>query len=122
MLPKPQVLQCFESWLQVIKDVLMTWPVTLLLDSTLYSLSCVQRATYSLADRLVIQLKTSNGEWCIEALPAPQDCISLQPSPDLARALLLQQLNDFALRERIQQETAGLRELLVKAALSGCVR
>lgn len=100
----------------------MTWPVTLLLDPTLYSLSCVQRAIYSLADRLVIQLKTSNGEWCIEALPAPQDCISLQPSTDFARALLLQQLNDFALRERIQQETAGLRELLVKAALSGCVR
>lgn len=100
----------------------MTWPVTLLLDPTLYSLSCVQRAIYSLADRLVIQLKTSHGEWCIEALPAPQDCISLQPSPYSARALLLQQLNDFALRERIQQETAGLRELLVKAALSGCVR
>ncbi len=100
----------------------MTWPVTLLLDQRIYPLSCVQRAIYSLADKLVIQLAIRDEAFFIEAAPVPQACISQQPSADVTRALLLQQLNDFALRERIQQETAGLHELLVRAALSGCVR
>lgn len=36
-----------------------------------------------------------------------------------ARELILRNLNDFALRDQIQRETSGLREILAAAALRG---
>jgi His-Xaa-Ser system protein HxsD len=41
-------------------------------------------------------------------------------SPEQAHSLILQHLNDFALRDQINRETAGLREVLARAALTGC--
>lgn len=95
----------------------MTWPVMLKLDSTAYPLSVVQRAVYSLADRLSIQIGIESSNISLTAHPADG---RLTLSPMHAYTLLLQNLNDFALRDHIERETAGLREILARAALVGC--
>lgn len=95
----------------------MTWPVTLTLDSAAYPLGVVQRAAYSLADTVTIQVGIEAHQIRLAALPA-----EAKPalSPGQAHSLILQQLNDFALRDHINRETAGLREILARAALAGC--
>ncbi|MNE73783.1 hypothetical protein D3C80_1698120 [compost metagenome] len=95
----------------------MTWPVTLKLDSAAYPLSVVQRTAYTLADTVVIQISVEADLICLTALPADAE---LTLSQDQAHSLILQHLNDFALRDHINRETAGLREVLARAALTGC--
>lgn len=95
----------------------MTWPVTLKLDSAAYSLSVVQRAAYSLADTVSIQVGIEDSQISLTAFPAEA---MLTISPELANSLILRHLNDFALRDHIARETAGLREVLARAALAGC--
>lgn len=95
----------------------MTWPVTLSLSNTTYPLSVVQRTAYSLADTVAIQINAEPGHLNLVIFPAQAN---LTLPEDQARALVLQQLNDFALRDHINRETAGLREALVRAALTGC--
>ncbi|MBV4531261.1 His-Xaa-Ser system protein HxsD [Pseudomonas sp. SWRI107] len=95
----------------------MSWPINLSLSPAAYPLSVVQRTVYHLAESVAVQVAVE------------PDCISLQVFPahanltlpeGQARALVLQHLNDFALRDQIDRETAGLREALVRAALTGC--
>lgn len=95
----------------------MTWPVTLKLDSAAYLLSVVQRTAYSLADAVAIQVGIEATQISLTARPAEA---RLTLSPEQARSLILQHLNDFALRDHINHETAGLREVLARAALAGC--
>lgn len=95
----------------------MTWPVTVRVSATAYSLGVVQRAAYALASSLIIQIELSADK--IDLLISPPISEDIM-SADRARALVMQSLNDFALRERINQESAGIRELLARAALSGC--
>lgn len=95
----------------------MTWPVILKLDSAVYSLSVVQRAVYSLADIVAIQVSVEDQQIALEALPAHAN---LTLAAQHASTLILQHLNDFALRDHINRETAGLREILARAALAGC--
>lgn len=95
----------------------MAWPVTLSLSITAYPLNVVQRAAYSLAETLAIQVNVELEHIDIVIFPAQAN---LTLSEGQARALTLQHLNDFALRNHINLETAGLREALVRAALSGC--
>ncbi|QQZ34254.1 MULTISPECIES: His-Xaa-Ser system protein HxsD [Pseudomonas] len=95
----------------------MTWPVTLQLDSAAYPLSVVQRAAYSLADTVAIQIGIEADQISLTVLPA---AARLTLASEQAHSLILQHLNDFALRDHINRETAGLREVLVRAALSGC--
>ncbi|MGC5698964.1 His-Xaa-Ser system protein HxsD [Pseudomonas sp. NFXW11] len=95
----------------------MAWPVTLSLSNTAYPLGVVQRTAYSLADTLAIQVNAEPDQINLVIFPAQTH---LPPSEDQARALVLQHLNDFALRDRINHETAGLREVLIRAALTGC--
>lgn len=95
----------------------MAWPVELSLCITTYPLSVVQRTVYSLADTLAIQVGSEPDRLNLAIFPAQPD----QPlNADWARTLVLQHLNDFALRDRINHETAGLREALIRAALNGC--
>lgn len=82
----------------------MTWPVTLKLDSTAYPLSVVQRAAYSLADTVAIQVGIETNQISLTAHPAEA---RLTLSPEQAHSLILQHLNDFALRDHINRETAG---------------
>lgn len=95
----------------------MTWPVTLSLSIAAYPLSVAQRTAYSLADTLAIQVNAEADQLSLVIFPA-QTNLTLPESQ--ARALVLQHLNDFALRDHINRETAGLREALVRAALTGC--
>ena len=95
----------------------MAWPVTLSLSSTAYPLSVVQRAAYSLANTVAIQVNAEPDDLNLVIFPAQAN---LTLREDQARALVLQHLNDFALRDHINRETAGLREALVRAALTGC--
>ncbi|AJO78873.1 His-Xaa-Ser system protein HxsD [Pseudomonas sp. MRSN 12121] len=95
----------------------MTWPVTLKIDSAAYPLSVVQRAAYSLADTVAIQIAIEANQIRLTAFPAEA---ILPLSPEQANLQILQHLNDFALRDHIDRETAGLREVLARAALAGC--
>jgi His-Xaa-Ser system protein HxsD len=97
--------------------VSMTWPVTLTLDSAAYPLCVVQRAAYALADTVAIQIRIDADQISLIALPAEA---KLTLSLEQAHSLILQHLNDFALRDHINRETAGLREMLARAALAGC--
>lgn len=49
----------------------MTWAVTLKLDSSAYPLSVVQRAAYSLADTVAIQVGIEINEISLTAPPPP---------------------------------------------------
>ncbi|HGJ8973826.1 TPA: His-Xaa-Ser system protein HxsD [Pseudomonas aeruginosa] len=98
----------------------MTWPVNLHLHGQAYPLGAIQRAVYSLAKDLVIEVQPQGEQITLVAMPRVDPAITTPISVELARELLLQQLNDFVLRERISRETAGLRELLVRAALADC--
>ncbi|KVV10385.1 MULTISPECIES: His-Xaa-Ser system protein HxsD [unclassified Pseudomonas] len=95
----------------------MTWPVTLQLDSAAYPLNVVQRVAYSLADTVTIQVGIETNQI---SLTAHRVEARLTLSPELAHSLILRHLNDFALRDHIHRETAGLREVLARAALAGC--
>ncbi|MFJ5253918.1 His-Xaa-Ser system protein HxsD [Pseudomonas sp. NPDC088414] len=94
----------------------MTWPVTLKVDSAAYPLSVVQRAAYSLADIVAIQVAIEASQIHLTAFPAET---TLTLSSEQANSLILQHLNDFALRDHINRETVGLREVLARAALAG---
>ncbi|MDX9668530.1 His-Xaa-Ser system protein HxsD [Pseudomonas sp. P5_152] len=107
----PHVLNGFEG------PMPMTWPVTLKLDSAAYPLSVVQRAAYSLADTVAIQVGIEASQISLTAFPAEA---RLTLSPEQANSLILQHLNDFVLRDHINRETTGLREVLARAALAGC--
>lgn len=95
----------------------MMWPLVMRLDHSAYPLSVVQRAAYSLADSLVVEVSLDPGHICISVVPAKDGLVL---SMERARALVLQNLNDFALRDQVNRETSGLREVLARAALSGC--
>ncbi len=95
----------------------MTWPVILRVSATAYPLGVVQRAAYALANSLTIQVVPSVDQ--IDLMISPPISDGIMPA-DRARALVIQSLNDFALRDRINRESAGIRELLAHAALSGC--
>lgn len=95
----------------------MAWPVTLSLSNTAYPLSVVQRTAYSLADTVAIQIDAEPDHLNLVIFPTQA---SLALPEHQACALVLQHLNDFALRDHINRETAGLREALVRAALTGC--
>lgn len=93
----------------------MIWPVVMHLDATAYPLSVAHRAAYSLAEVLAIEVGTEPGRVCLSIFPANE---GLSISIERARALVLQHLNDFALRDHVNRETSGLREVLARAALT----
>lgn len=95
----------------------MTWPVTLKLDSAAYPLNVVQRTAYALTDTFTIQVGIEADQISLMAHPVKA---RLMLCPEQARSQILQHLNDFALRDHINRETAGLREVLARAALAGC--
>lgn len=98
----------------------MSWEVTVSVDSVIYPLSVVQKASYALAQTLMIQIRQTGNLIHLDVAPTllaggTDAVISVQR----ARELVLRNLNDFALRAQIQHETSGLREILATAALRG---
>lgn len=98
----------------------MAWKVRLLLDERVYSLSVLQRVAYSIARDFTVEIKAHEQQTTILISPNPSSSTAAAASSEQVKALVLQQLNDFAMRELIQQETAGIRETLIRTALSGC--
>lgn len=98
----------------------MTWPLILCLDERAYSLSIVQRVAYILARDYAVKVQVQDQQITLLVTPSANSSNTTLSSSETAQEHVLQTLNDFALRERIQQETAGLRELLIRAALTGC--
>lgn len=98
----------------------MEWPVILCLDMQAYSLGVAQRAAYSVASDYMVEVQLQGQNLTLRITPSAALISTTPPSPETAKARLMQTLNDFALRERIQQETAGIRDALIRAALAGC--
>ncbi|WP_371234454.1 His-Xaa-Ser system protein HxsD [Pseudomonas sp. QE6] len=98
----------------------MPWPLILRLDECAYSLSVVQRTAYAVARDYEIKVQVQDQQITLLVTPCANSINTIPPSSEAVQERVLQALNDFALRERIQQETAGLRELLIRAALTGC--
>lgn len=97
----------------------MHWDVTMTLDSSVYSLNVAQRAAYALAQSLNICVEQRDCGITLLITPALLAGSDKPLSPEIARELVQRNLNDFALREQIQRETSGLREIIASAALQG---
>ncbi|WP_041769475.1 His-Xaa-Ser system protein HxsD [Ectopseudomonas mendocina] len=92
----------------------MSWSVTVTLDGQVYSLQVAHKVAYALAPTVTILVcKTADS---LELRISPAEG-SEELTESSARELVVRSLNDFALREHMQRETAGLRELLAQAAL-----
>lgn len=99
----------------------MAWSFALNLDEQIYPLRTVQRTVYSLAADFSILVRQENAQWVLEVTPNDSSNL-LGYAVDTAKAMILRQLNDFALRDQIALETAGLREMLASVALKECSR
>lgn len=95
----------------------MTWTLTVVIDESTYPLHVAQKAAYALSATLSILLTRQDG--CIRLVATPADLRIDAPRLSEAQAgiLITRSLNDFALRQQIQLETSGLRELLASVAL-----
>jgi His-Xaa-Ser system protein HxsD len=100
-------------------DSIMYWDVALTLDNSVYSLNVVQRVAYALASCLNINVSQSGSAITLVIAPALMAGADTTMTPDAARELVQRHLNDFALREQVQRETSGLREIIASAALRG---
>ncbi len=90
--------------------------VHLLLNSTAYALSAIQKTGYRLARRCTLLIGESkvDGQHVSLLLPVP-----LAESEARAVALdFLRELTDQQLREHIREETKGIRELILAHAFS----
>lgn len=97
----------------------MCWDVSVTLDSSVYSLSVAKRVAYALASSLTISIHRSESVITLHVVPTLLAGPDSHLAPDAARELVLRHLTDFALREEIQRETSGLREIIAAAALRG---
>lgn len=95
----------------------MTWTLTVVIDESAYPLDVAQKAAYALSATLSILLTRKDGCIHLDATPADLRIDARQLSEAQARVLITRSLNDFALRQQIQLETSGLRELLASVAL-----
>lgn len=92
----------------------MSWSATVTLEGQAYSLQVAHKVAYALAPRVTILVCRTADRFELRISPAER---SEEITESSALELVIRSLNDFALREHIQQETAGLRELLARAAL-----
>ena len=95
----------------------MVWTQIIVIDGSAYPLEVAQKAAYALAATLSILITRQDG--CLHLTVSPADLRIDAPhlSEAQARVLITRSLNDFALRQQIQLETSGLRELLAGVAL-----
>ncbi|MFZ6049547.1 His-Xaa-Ser system protein HxsD [Pseudomonas sp. CR3202] len=99
----------------------MSWQFSIELDESIYSISAVQRTIYALAGPLSVLLSRREQLLVLDISPSRSNADKTEcNSSDEARTLVIRTLNDFALRDLIQKETQGFRELLAKAALKEC--
>lgn len=97
----------------------MSWDLSITLDRGVYSLSVAQRAAYALASSMCISVHQSDAAITLSIVPTLLAGPDTTLSAESAREVVLRHLTDFALREEIQRETSGLREIIATAALRG---
>ncbi|KPC29999.1 Uncharacterized protein ABJ99_1378 [Pseudomonas syringae pv. cilantro] len=97
----------------------MSWDLFITLNCGAYSLSVAQRVAYALASSLCISVQHSEADMTLYIVPTVLAGHDTALSAEAARELVLRHLTDFALREEIQRETSGLREIIASAALRG---
>lgn len=95
----------------------MAWTQIIVIDESAYPLNVAQKAAYALAAALSILITRQDGNLHLTVTPADLRIDAPQLSEAQARVLITRSLNDFALRQQIQLETSGLRELLASVAL-----
>lgn len=97
----------------------MSWDLSITLDRAVYSLSVVQRAAYALASSMCISIHQSGDAITLSIVSTLLAGPDTTLSAEAAREIVLRHLTDFALREEIQRESSGLREIIATAALRG---
>ena len=97
----------------------MSWDLSITLDRSVYSLSVVHRAAYALASSMCICIHQSDVAITLSIVPTLLAGPGTALSTEAVRELVLRHLTDFTLREVIQRETSGLREIIATAALRG---
>ena len=95
----------------------MVWTQIVMIDERAYSLEVAQKAAYALAATLSILITRQDDNLHLTVTPADLRIDASHVSEAQARVLITRSLNDFALRQQIQLETSGLRELLAGVAL-----
>lgn len=95
----------------------MAWTQIIVIDERAYPLNVAQKAAYALAATLSILITRQDGNLHLTVTPADLRIDAPHLSEAQARVLITRSLNDFALRQQIQLETSGLRELLAGVAL-----
>ncbi len=86
--------------------------VVLYLDESAHSADAIQRAAYRFADRLALELSRDGPNYrCVLRFGAQTD-----PAADTND--FLAEVVDQSLRERIREETAGVRNLILSLAFS----
>lgn len=95
----------------------MVWTQIIVIDESAYPLNVAQKAAYALAATVSILITRQDGNLHLTVTPADLRIDAPHLSEAQARALITRSLNDFALRQQIQLETSGLRELLAGVAL-----
>mgnify|MGYP000986742696 CR=1 FL=1 len=95
----------------------MVWTQSIVIDESAYPLNVAQKAAYALAATVSILITRQDGNLHLTVTPADLRIDAPHLSEAQARVLITRSLNDFALRQQIQLETSGLRELLAGVAL-----
>lgn len=95
----------------------MVWTQIIVIDESAYPLNVAQKAAYALAATVSILITRQDGNLHLTFTPADLRVDAPHISEAQARVLITRSLNDFALRQQIQLETSGLRELLAGVAL-----
>lgn len=95
----------------------MVWTQIIVIDESAYPLNVAQKAAYALAATVSILITRQDGNLHLTVTPADLRIDAPHLSEAKARVLIARSLNDFALRQQIQLETSGLRELLAGVAL-----
>lgn len=95
----------------------MVWTQIIVIDESAYPLNVAQKAAYALAATVSILITRQDSNLHLTVTPADLRIDAPHLSEAQARVLITRSLNDFALRQQIQLETSGLRELLAGVAL-----
>lgn len=95
----------------------MVWTQIIVIDESAYPLNVAQKTAYALAAIVSILITRQDGNLHLTVTPADLRIDAPHLSEAQASVLITRSLNDFALRQQIQLETSGLRELLAGVAL-----
>ena len=88
--------------------------MTLEIDRGLYSVSCISKSVYSLADKYSILRRLKGETEILDVTPIN----SIECCEDVVKAAVIDTLNDFKLREIINEETKDIRTILYAKAFS----